>query len=75
MPLLQASLRPEPVAFLVLDCLRQIGPAASALIPELRRILHSEERYFKGWGDDVCALDEAFCEACAETIRAIETQP
>lgn len=70
-PLLQANLRPEPAAFLVLDCLKQIGAPARAVVPELRGIIDSEQRYFKSW-EDVGALDEAFCPAAAEAVRAIE---
>lgn len=73
-PLLQANLRPEPVAFLVLDCLKQIGDPARAVSPEIRRIIESEERNFKGW-EDICGLDEAFCMAGAEALRVIESQP
>jgi hypothetical protein len=72
-PLLLASLRPEPAAFLVLDCLKQIGPAARVALPELRRIIDSDQRYI-AWGstDEICATDEAFRDACLETAQAIE---
>jgi hypothetical protein len=72
-PLLEANLRPEPVVFLVLDCLKQIGAPARSVVPELRRIIDSEQRFFKGSGD-ACALDEAFCRAGAEALRVIEAQ-
>lgn len=71
-PLLHANLRPEPAAFLVLDCLKQIGARARSVVPELRRTMESEQRFFPHWGDP-CALDEAFSQTCAETIRLIES--
>jgi HEAT repeat protein len=72
-PLLRANLRPEPVAFLIVDCLKQIGPAAGEALPELRRIVDSEDRYFTtGFMDDICATDDAFREASLQTLRAID---
>jgi hypothetical protein len=68
-PLLHASLRPEPVAFLVLDCARQIGLAARPLAADLNRIVTSELRYFQ---HDPCDIDEAFQRACVDTLRVID---
>jgi hypothetical protein len=71
-PLVQANLDPHPVAFSLLDCLQQMGSGAQAVAPELRRILDAQRRFFRqGWSDH-CALDEAFCDTCAATLRAIE---
>jgi hypothetical protein len=70
-PLLRASLKPEPAAFLALECLRQMGGTARSVATELRSILDSERRYFRG-GSDNCGLDEAFCDACSATLRVIE---
>jgi hypothetical protein len=74
-PLLEANLNPDQQVFLVLDCLKQIGSAARSMAPELRRILESERRYFPPHWCDTCGADEAFCEACAATLRAIESGP
>ena len=70
-PLLQANLNPDQQSFLVLDCLQQIGSAARSMAPELHQILDSERRYFPPHWGDTCGADEAFCDACAATLRAI----
>jgi hypothetical protein len=71
-PLLEANLDPEPPVLLVLDCLQQIGSAAGAVAPQLRRILDAPRRFFRQGLGDTCGLDDAFCDTCAATLQAIE---
>jgi hypothetical protein len=71
-PLLLANFDPQPAVFLLLDCLEQIGSAARGCAPELRRILNTQRRFFRTGCGDACGLDEAFCDACAKTLSAIE---
>jgi hypothetical protein len=75
-PLLLKNLHPEPAAFLILDCLKQIGPGAGEALPQLRRIIDSEERYItSGLRDGICADDEAFRDLSLEVVQAIERAP
>jgi HEAT repeat protein len=59
------------VMFLVLDCLQQMGPQASAALPRLRAMIDSERRVVRiGTTLEICGDDEACLEACVAAVKA-----
>jgi hypothetical protein len=71
-PLLQANLVSGQVVYLLLDCLKQIGPPAQSMASELHQLLDTDRRFFRPHSGDTCGMDEAFCESCSDALRSIE---
>jgi hypothetical protein len=75
LPTLIQELEPRPAGLLVLDCLRQIGAPAEVVLPILRSAADAERRSVTfGATSQICALDEAYRDACLLTAADIEAQ-
>jgi len=75
-PLAIQAAEPDRHGLLAIEQLREIGPAASAALPVLRRIVESERRLTPD-GDycGCCPDDEAFQSAAQTAIDAIDANP
>lgn len=72
-PLLLNDLRPEPrYVLLVMQQLREMGPAARDALPALKTIAESPQRFSNGAFSTSCSDDDAFREAAIIAIAAIE---
>ena len=74
MPLLLSNLHPEPrYGFLVIEQLRELGPAARGALPALKQIVESQTRFtYEGSCTTSCADDDAYRAAALTAIAAIE---
>ncbi|SNT62304.1 HEAT repeat-containing protein [Asanoa hainanensis] len=71
-PFLASQLERGQGDLAVARCLAEIGPAAAAVLPQLRRIVADEERTFRAMDDETAVFhDDLFVHTCREAVARI----
>jgi HEAT repeat protein len=72
LPVLIQELKSDKADMEVIECISLMGAAASAAVPELRRIVESEERLIQsGTYDEIIDNDEAYQRAAEMALKRI----